>query len=331
MSLSAPRQTFSGPVIPFAGTILGGLVPGEMLLIQGSVPSGADRFQVDLTCGSSVTPRADVAFHFNPRFGRSPCVVCNSLQRERWGREEILNLNPFRAGASFELVILVLKDTFKVAVNGGHVLEYKQRVDLDLVDTLNISGKVKVQTVGVLPNTSSVSPAVGVSSSLTSEMKVKSDTHRGSQLDPRGSPQPIRSSSGELSVPFRGELVKGLSVGRSIAVKGETNQNAQSFCVNLRVSSSTNIALHLNPRLKKQVFVRNSFLSECWGPEERKGGFPFAAGQYFEMIVLCDSQQFKVAVNGLHQLDYKHRVQDLSCITQLEVLGDVKLLDVKIL
>lgn len=30
-------------VIPFAGTILGGLLPGEMVLIQGSVPSGADR------------------------------------------------------------------------------------------------------------------------------------------------------------------------------------------------------------------------------------------------------------------------------------------------
>lgn len=49
------------------------------------------------------------------------------------------------------------------------------------------------------------------------------------------------------------------------------------------------------------------------------------------MIILCDSQQFKVAVNGLHQLDYKHRVQDLSRINQLEVLGDVTLLDVKIL
>lgn len=72
------------------------------------------RFQVDLTCGSSVKPRADVAFHFNPRFQRSPCIVCNTLQRERWGREEILNQTPFTAGAAFELIILVLKDKFKV-------------------------------------------------------------------------------------------------------------------------------------------------------------------------------------------------------------------------
>ncbi|XP_039637316.1 galectin-8-like [Perca fluviatilis] len=153
MSATTPRQTFLNPVIPFAGTILGGLLPGEMVLIQGSVPSDADRFQVDFTCGSSVKPRADVAFHFNPRFRRSACVVCNSLQSERWGREEVLHAKPFAAGETFELIVLVLKDAFKVAVNGAHVLEYKHRVDLDRVDTLSISGKVHVGAVGILANT----------------------------------------------------------------------------------------------------------------------------------------------------------------------------------
>lgn len=72
------------------------------------------RFQVDFTCGSSVKPRADVAFHFNPRFRRSSCIVCNTLQKERWGREEILYQMPFTAGATFELIILVLRNQFKV-------------------------------------------------------------------------------------------------------------------------------------------------------------------------------------------------------------------------
>ncbi|MEQ2198899.1 hypothetical protein XENOCAPTIV_020499, partial [Xenoophorus captivus] len=127
--------------IPFAGTILGGLLPGEMVLIQGSV---------DLTCGSSVKPRADVAFHFNPRIKKS-CIVCNTLEKERWGREEILYQMPLKVGPGFELIILVLKDKYKVAVNGAHVLEYKHRVDLDQVDTISISGIVNVQTVAVLP------------------------------------------------------------------------------------------------------------------------------------------------------------------------------------
>uniref|UniRef100_A0A4W6FXI9 Galectin n=1 Tax=Lates calcarifer TaxID=8187 RepID=A0A4W6FXI9_LATCA len=208
MSISNPRQSFLNPVIPFAGTILGGLLPGEMVVIQGSVPSDADRFQVDLTCGSSVKPRADVAFHFNPRFQRSPCIVCNTLQRERWGREEILNQTPFTAGAAFELIILVLKDKFKVAVNGAHVLEYNHRVELQRVDTLFISGKVKVDVIGIVPpSSSSVSPEVSL-------------TNQSSEMNP------IVSSSGDLSIPFRGELGKGLSVGQSITIKAETKHKA---------------------------------------------------------------------------------------------------------
>ncbi|XP_071323555.1 galectin-8 [Trachinotus anak] len=314
MSISNPRQTFLNPVIPFAGTILGGLLPGEMVLIQGSVPSNADRFQVDFTCGSSMKPRADVAFHFNPRFRKSPCIVCNTLQRERWGREEILYQMPFTVGGTFELIILVLKDKFKVAVNGAHVLEFKHRVELERVDTLCISGKIKVDAAGVLPPSS---PSVSPAASLTkqdSEMNL------------------INSSTGDLSVPFRGDLGKGLSVGRSITIKAESSHRAQSFGVNLRTAGSSDIALHLNPRLKHRSFVRNSFLSECWGPEETKlDSFPFTTGQYFEMIILCESQHFRVAVNGLHQLDYKHRVKDLSRVNQVEVVGDITLLDVKIL
>lgn len=308
MTTSSPRQTFSKPLIPFAGTILGGLQAGEMLLVQGSVPSDADRFQVDLTCGSSVKPRADVAFHFNPRLKKS-VIVCNSLQKERWGSEEILHHMPFKADASFELVILVLHDCFKVAVNGAHTVEFRQRVELKRVDTICISGKVKVEAVGVFPSSSIVtSPQVRPSNQIAEQMTVM-------------------SSTGDLTLPFRGLLQPGLSVGRSIAIKARLNANAHSFCVNLRPSEGSDIALHLNPRLPKSVFARNSFLSECWGAEEKDlERFPFVGGEYFEMIVHCDTQAFRVAVNGLHLLDYRHRVQDLSRINVVEVLGDVTLL-----
>lgn len=55
--------------------------------------------------------------------------------------------------------------------------------------------------------------------------------------------------------------------------------------MNLRDADSSDIALHLNPRLKKRVFVRNSFLHQSWGPEETATAtaFPFVAGHYFEV------------------------------------------------
>lgn len=295
MSVANTKRTILNPTVPFTEIIPNGLHPGEMIIIQGCVHNDADRFQFDLTCGCSTKPRADVAFHFNPRFSSSPRIVCNFLHHERWGKEENVDLMPFKQGASFEAIIMVLSDVFKVAVNGVHILEYKHRIPLEMVNTFSVSGKVEVRAIGFIPDSA------------------------------------IFSNSSDLSIPYKGSLLRGVVPGHQITVKGHISLFPHSFTVNLRCSQSNNIALHIYSHIKSGKLIRNSLLSQSWGPEERElPYFPFSAGNYFEIIILCQLHQFKIAVNGSHLLDYNHRVQDLSSIDQLEILGDMELQHVQL-
>ncbi|KAM9154481.1 galectin-8 isoform 2-T2 [Pangshura tecta] len=294
MPLDKLQKTVHNPVIPYTGTIINGLLPGELVVIQGSVPEDSDRFQVDFQCGSSTKPRADVAFHFNPRFKRSGSIICNTLEEEKWGWEEITYQMPFQKGKPFKIVFMVLKDKFQVSVNEKHLLLYNHRINLKRIDTLGIYGKVQIQTIQFVSN--------------NGEM-------------PDGS---------QLVVPYIARLNSALHPGQTVAIKGEVNKNSNSFAVNLKSSDSKDIALHLNPRMKTNVFVRNSYLSDSWGEEEKDvTNFPFSPGMYFELLIFCDVHQYKVAVNGVHILEYKHRFKQLEKINILEVTGDIQLLDVR--
>ncbi|NXF35790.1 LEG8 protein, partial [Nyctibius bracteatus] len=307
MSLDGPQKTISNPIIPYVGTIHGGLVPGELIVIHGTVPDDADRFQLDLQCGSSIKPRADVAFHFNPRFKRSGCIVCNTLESEKWGWEEITYEMPFQKGKSFEIVIMILKDKFQVTVNKRHLLLYNHRISLKRIDTLGIYGKVQIRTIDFVSNSLQGSQQLSLGVTKINTEKVHM-----------------------FGVPYIGKLDTALRPGCTVAIKGEVNKNPKSFAINLKSSDSKDIALHLNPRVKKKVFVRNSYLHDSWGEEEREvADFPFSPGMYFELIIFCDAHQFKVAVNGVHTLEYKHRFKQLQKINTVEITGDVQLLDVR--
>lgn len=304
LSLNNLQNVISNPIIPYVGTIPEQLEPGTLIVVRGHVPNDSDRFQVDLQCGSSVKPRADVAFHFNPRFKRSNCIVCNTLKNEKWGWEEITYDMPFKKERSFEIVFMVLKDKFQVAVNGKHILLYAHRISPEKIDTLGISGKVNIHSVGF---------------SFSSDLR----SAQASTLE-------LTEISRENTLPFVARLNSSMGPGRTIVVKGEVNTNAKSFNVDLKSGKSKDIALHLNPRLNIKAFVRNSFLQESWGEEERNiTSFPFSPGMYFEMIIYCDVREFKVAVNGVHSLEYKHRFKELSSIDMLEIDGDIHLLEVR--
>lgn len=306
MSVNDLKSTILDPAIPYVGTILGGLEPGTMVVIHGTVPNDADRFQIDFQCGSSTSPRSDVAFHFNPRFkgwywGQ---VICNTLQNASWGWEEKTYPMPIAPGKPFEVIFLVLPHKFQVSSNGKFLLSYKHRINLDKIDTLGIYGQVKINTIGFVYETPQQStPPRSLAASLLDD---------------------------SLKVPCTQSLSSALGPGRTVLIKGEVNKNAKSFAIDLKPSGSRTIALHLNPRMKEKVFVRNSYLHDSWGDEERQlQEFPFFPDMYFELLIYCEAHQYKVALNGHHMLDYRHRFKDLSMINEVSVHGDLQVYEIR--
>ncbi|KAM6177545.1 galectin-8 [Erethizon dorsatum] len=313
LSLDNLQNVIHNPTIPYVGTISEQLEPGSLIVIRGHVPSDAERFQVDLQCGSSVKPRADVAFHFNPRFKRANYIVCNTLTNERWGWEEITYDMPFQKEKSFEIVIMVLEDKFQVSVNGKHTLLYAHRIKLEKIDTLGIYDHVNIHSIGFR---------------FSSDLQSTQASTLGLTNMNRENVQ--KSGISQLTLPFEARLNSPMGPGRTVVIKGEVNTKAKSFNIDLVAGKSKDIALHLNPRLNIKAFVRNSFLNDAWGEEERNiTFFPFSPGMFFEMIIYCDTRDFKVAINGAHSLEYKHRFQDLRSIDTVAVNGDIRLLEVR--
>ncbi|XP_070257451.1 galectin-8 isoform X1 [Myotis yumanensis] len=354
LSLNNLQNVIYNPIIPYVGTIPEQLEPGTLIVIRGHVPGDSDRFQVDLQCGSSVNPRADVVFHFNPRFKRTNCIVCNTLKNEKWGREEITYDMPFRKEKSFEIVMMVLKDKFQVAVNGKHTLLYAHRISPEKIDTLGIYGKVSIHSVGFSfssdlrsAQASTLEVAVLNGEDVPSAGMSQFPSNRGDtdKIVPRTVCTKSKGSTAHhtltcakilpinylsKTLPFVARLNSSMGPGRTVVIKGEVNSKAKGFNVDLISGKSKDIALHLNPRLNSKAFIRNSFLQESWGEEERNiTCFPFSPGMYFEMIIYCDVKEFKVAVNGVHSLEYKHRFKELPSIDTLEVDGDIQLLEVR--
>ncbi|XP_053344428.1 galectin-3 isoform X1 [Clarias gariepinus] len=136
-----------------------------------------------------------------------------------------------------------------------------------------------------------------------------------------------------VSVPFNMNFPRGIYDKLMLTIRGQVKPDAKMFTVNF--VQGNDIALHINPRFNergKQVLVRNHKLGDQWGPEERSllAPFPFAAGQHFEMKILCTTEEFKVAVNNTPVFDFKHRIREVNQIDRINILHDVILTSVNV-
>ncbi|KAJ8393514.1 hypothetical protein AAFF_G00059870 [Aldrovandia affinis] len=138
--------------------------------------------------------------------------------------------------------------------------------------------------------------------------------------------------SAAVTVPFNLDLPSGVYDKLIITINGQVNLNAKMFTVDFL--RGKDIAFHINPRFNeggKQVIVRNHKVGDRWGKEERatQARFPFMQGVPFEMKILCTPNEFKVAVNSVQVLEFKHRVRELGQIDRLSIYNDVALTSVK--
>ncbi|KAK1331384.1 hypothetical protein QTO34_009338 [Cnephaeus nilssonii] len=140
MASSSVQAPFVNPVVPFSGTIQGGLQDGLQITVNGTaLHACGTRFAVNFQTGFSDN---DIAFHFNPRFEGSGYVVCNTKQKGRWGEEERKMHMPFQMGIPFEIRFLVQSSGFQVMVNGNFFTNYTHRVPFHRVDNISVNGAV---------------------------------------------------------------------------------------------------------------------------------------------------------------------------------------------
>ncbi|KTF87400.1 hypothetical protein cypCar_00034678 [Cyprinus carpio] len=288
------QQPFYNPRIPFSGQIQGGLQDGKAIIISGRVLPGANRFHVNLQCGSH--SGADIALHFNPRYESPGYVVHNTCQSRCWGSEERKYESPFPQGQPFTLQILVEQDKYKISTNGRHFMDFRHRIPYTQVDTISVDGMVELNSIAFQ------NPA------------------------PYLPPQPAFPVSTITLYLVIYHLKQGISLSMLyLQDVGSRHTHLHPTIITFNLRHRSGIAFHYNPRFDEKVVVRNTNHMEQWGTEDRSGGLPFQRGQPFQVAISCNPHHYNVFVNGKQAHTYKHRFTMLNDIDILEICGDLQL------
>lgn len=126
-------------------------------------------------------------------------------------------------------------------------------------------------------------------------------------------------------IPYVGQVE--VVPGKMVKVQGKTPPDAVRFAINYQLGPTLNprddIAIHVSPRFPEGFITRNHIVSMTWGMEENEGPMWIQPGQEFEILLLCDHDCFKIAINGKHFTEFMHRLP-YQKITHLVIDGDVE-------
>uniref|UniRef100_T1IQM2 Galectin n=1 Tax=Strigamia maritima TaxID=126957 RepID=T1IQM2_STRMM len=304
-----PMQPVLKPAIPFVDKFIKELHPGHIVVINGTIPPAANKFEINLALGVNYEDndqRSPIAFHLNPRFDQN--YTARNTFQNGWGPEESNSPNsvfPFHRGQTFEIMILIAPDSYMVAVNEKHYVKYVHRIPYQQVNTLQVLGDVVVDRILV---------------------------HEGPYSAPM--PQPVPKipppMTYNLSVPFETVITGGqMREGTTIYMSGRPNAAADRFNVDLffggEYGRAGDVAFHMSVRFAERLIVRNTNINGCWGQEERDiFKFVFEPNTNFDMKIICETNQFVVFVNGQYLCNYLHRLS-YTQIDRFRVEGDLKM------
>jgi len=140
-------RTVRNPETPFVSALDTDWI--QKITIIGKAPTGAKRFSIYLQNGSEYEPD-EVAFHLDFRFNHSDIrkIVTNHRKEGAWQSEKNRDCEfPLNEDEDFKIKILVKKDSFKVKVNGEHLLEYEQKLSCKTINCIRIDKDIQLYKV----------------------------------------------------------------------------------------------------------------------------------------------------------------------------------------
>ncbi|KAK5914429.1 hypothetical protein CgunFtcFv8_008872 [Champsocephalus gunnari] len=119
------------------------LTDGDKLKVKGIIQRDAERFKIELGCGTD-----DIALHFNPRYDDDDAdgsvIVCNSKSGGYWGHEVRDTHKPPHRGGEVKLELTLAGDVFEVELPDGQQLQFPNRENVDVINYVRIAGDFKL-------------------------------------------------------------------------------------------------------------------------------------------------------------------------------------------
>ncbi|CAG9808528.1 unnamed protein product [Chironomus riparius] len=173
-------------------------------------------------------------------------------------------------GSKFKFLILVTKDSFDIKLNGNHICEHKCFTN-------------KIRTVTVLGDVDRL-------------LKINHLNREYSKV--------ANKLALESFMPIK------YQAGHVIVISG---QSTDDFYIDFTEKNSTRELIHFNVRFGEESVVMNTVDAESgwWTDyEDRPEEFPFETDTPFKIAFAFTEEDFKVAVDGVHLMDF-----DLSRIS----------------